>query len=963
MQNKNIHTTVRVNFPNSRDTFFTSGGVKGLPSFPAKRYSSHGNSGKKLKDDFMSGAITVTVTTTSTSCGYSTGSIIVAASGGNAPYTYSCGLYGYPVYQNTGNFQNLEAGVYEVIVTDADSMADTTIVTVVNNNPPPSCIISGYQYPSTCSSFDGALTVTASNGTPPYQYSLDDITYQASNVITGLTQGLYSVFVKDANGCTTQTELSFLGGNGSCLGLGFGYSAYTCNNNGYIKLAYIVSGTPPYLFSLDGINYQSDSSFNNLATGVHHIYIKDAAGIINIYTVVSTPYCPVIINDSTADASCGQGDGYLSISPAFGVPPYTYTLDGINYQASNFFTALYPGNYTYTVKDATGSSYSGYVTIGSNCPVITAISTDATCGLNDGTIHAAGNKGALPYLFSINGTLFQSNNIFNNLTAGTYTVTIKDANGFKDSTSVTVGSSCLQINVNIINAVCSKPNGSITASGGNGVPPYQYSINGADFQTGGLFNSLDTGMYTLYVKDAAGAVRDTTITITGTPGPTENVTLTQASCNNTNGSLQITASGGASPYQYSINGIDYQAPAIFTNLDSGKYTPSVKDANGCMVSDTVLLTALPTPVVFIGNDTALCIGDKLTLTAQSNGLTYLWQDNSTGSSYTVMASGDYYVKVTNQFSCSASDTIIVRYKVIPPFTLGPDTSLCPNQVLILQPAPRPAGAYLWNTGAVSGSIDINTSGEYTLQVTDSGCSKADTVEVLYKPAPMVYLGKDTTLCSGKTLVLDAFYPGSTYLWQDGSQSPEFSVMSAGNYGVEVSLNGCIAGDTIQVSYIDKPQFTLGRDTVICQGESILLQPRINVPATFFWQDGSTQSYYNIKDTGVYVLTAGNICGSNTDEIKITAGLCSLLLPNAFTPNGDGINDVFGVKYPFTVKTFLFTIYNRFGEKVFETTEMSKGWDGSYRGIIQPMGSYVWVINLKDVNNKEQNSKGVITLIR
>ena len=403
-----------------------------------------------------------------------------------------------------------------------------------------------------------------------------------------------------------QTELSFLGGNGSCLGLGFGYSTYTCNNNGYIKLAYIVSGTPPYLFSLDGINYQTDSSFYNLAAGVHHIYIKDAAGIINIYTVVSTPYCPVIIKDSTADASCGQGDGYLGISPAFGTPPYTYTLDGITYQAGNIFTGLYAGNYTYTVKDAAGSSYSGYVTIGSNCPEITAISTDATCGVSNGTITATGKLGPLPYLFSIDGTQFQSDNIFNNLAAGTYTVTMKDANGFKDSTSVKVGSSCLQINVLIINTVCSKPNGSIIATGGNGEPPYQNSINGTDFQTAGLFNNLDTGMYTLYVKDAAGAVRDTIISISGTPGLTESVTLTDASCDNTNGSLQIMAAGGTLPYQYSINGIDYQVPAIFTNLDSGKYIPSVKDANGCIVSDTVLLTALSAPVVSIGNDTTLC---------------------------------------------------------------------------------------------------------------------------------------------------------------------------------------------------------------------------------------------------------------------------------------------------------------------------------------------------------------------
>ena len=115
----------------------------------------------------MSGAITATVTTTSTSCGYSTGSIIVAASGGNAPYILSHAVFmGIPFTKTPVTFKTCRQDAYQVIVTDADSLSDTTIVTIVNN-PPPSCIISGYQYPSTCSSFDGALTVTASNGTPP----------------------------------------------------------------------------------------------------------------------------------------------------------------------------------------------------------------------------------------------------------------------------------------------------------------------------------------------------------------------------------------------------------------------------------------------------------------------------------------------------------------------------------------------------------------------------------------------------------------------------------------------------------------------------------------------------------------------------------------------------------------------------------------------------------------------------
>jgi hypothetical protein len=202
---------------------------------------------------------------------------------------------------------------------------------------------------------------------------------------------------------------------------------------------------------------------------------------------------------------------------------------------------------------------------------------------------------------------------------------------------------------------------------------------------------------------------------------------------------------------------------------------------GCTAIDTVLLTALPTPPVSLGNDTTLCEGQTLTLTApQSAGYQYLWQDNSTANTFTVSDQGAYSVKVTNQFNCSASATINVSYKQLPVFNLGNDTALCNGETLLLQSTLLLQGAYLWSTGSTAATLNINTQGLYWLQVSNSGCAKSDSVIVTYKPNPAIDLGNDTTLCEGQTLLLDATNNNATYLWQDGSTSPTFNVNSAVN---------------------------------------------------------------------------------------------------------------------------------------------------------------------------------------
>jgi gliding motility-associated-like protein len=244
-----------------------------------------------------------------------------------------------------------------------------------------------------------------------------------------------------------------------------------------------------------------------------------------------------------------------------------------------------------------------------------------------------------------------------------------------------------------------------------------------------------------------------------------------------------------------------------------------------------------------------------------------------------------------------------------------------------------------------------------------GCIRRDTIDVKYKPLPVVHIGNDTTLCANQILWLNANNNNATYLWQDGSTTQEFLVQRAGSYFVAVDLNNCTTSDTIEVSYIPLPYFNLGKDSFLCSGNQYILTPLLNTGANLLWQDGSTAASYTVVKGGIYFLTATNVCGSFTDSVTITMGYCDIMMPTGFTPNGDGLNDLFMIKYPFPVKQFDMVVYDRWGEKVFEANNMTIGWDGTWKGLPQPQGTYVWIINYTDMNNNAQQLKGSITLLR
>ncbi len=430
--------------------------------------------------------------------------------------------------------------------------------------------------------------------------------------------------------------------------------------------------------------------------------------------------------------------------------------------------------------------------------------------------------------------------------------------------------------------------------------------------------------------------------------------------------IKLTATQGFINYQwqpqYNLTTITSQSVHVFPLRDTS-YTATAEKWPGCFVNDTIKIKVFTSAPIALGSDTSLCTGQSLILNAGAAFNTYTWSTGEVSQQITVNKNGIYIVHAVAANTCTSSDTLeVINVAPLPVFTLGSDTVLCSN-TLYSYNFNLTGATYLWNDGGIAGSHSITQPGTYSLAVTQQGCTATDTVVINYKKNPAVNLGNDTALCSGTTYLLNATYNGATYVWQDGSISPGFLVSTPGSYIVALDLNGCLAKDTIQVSYLSPPQFSLGRDTVICMGQQITLTPGVQSPAGFLWQDGSTRPTLIVTDTGYYSLQVTNTCGSFSDEIFIGQGACSLILPTAFTPNGDGLNDVFRVKYAFPVQEFTLSIYNRFGEKMFETPDITKGWDGKYKGVPQPVGAYVWTTRLFTSNHISQASKGVVILIR
>lgn len=417
---------------------------------------------------------TVSLQTPILCAGSSTGEITVTVVGGQAPFTYSLNG-GIPQASNV--FADLPAGTYAVVITDNLGATNSTSAITLSEPSPITAMANAVL---------NEVTVTASGGTGTLEFSLNGMTFQGSNVFSGLINGIYTVTVQDAAGCTQTTGVSVIVDplaamiqptNILCFG---GVTALVVDAS---------DGIAPYEYRLGNGTFQNSNTFNNIAAGTYTVTVRDAMGA----TVVLGPVTVGQPNLLTISVSVMGNDG----SPIFsgGTPPYTFGTNAPNPDLQN----LPNGNYSATATDGNGCLAATQFTINVAPLGVTSSVVNVACnGGSTGRVTLVGQGGIMPYQFSLDGSPFQMSNVFNNVAAGSYNATVRDAEGVLFSITVTVGApALLELGVTV-------NNNSITAAATGGTPNYQYQLNGGTAQSNGLFTNLSTGAYTVLVTDANG---------------------------------------------------------------------------------------------------------------------------------------------------------------------------------------------------------------------------------------------------------------------------------------------------------------------------------------------------------------------------------------------------------------------------------------------------------------------------
>jgi gliding motility-associated-like protein len=405
--------------------------------------------------------------------------------------------------------------------------------------------------------------------------------------------------------------------------------------------------------------------------------------------------------------------------------------------------------------------------------------------------------------------------------------------------------------------------------------------------------------------------------------------------------------------------------SAITAPSTGVYWLKVTDGS-CSKTDTVVLV-ITNVDVNLGNDTTVCFGNSVTLFNKATSLgTYQWSTGSTAPSIQTFFNGLYWLKMT-QNGCSDIDTVMVNVKALPVVNLGTDRAICDGGFYVLgNMSPNPAGAgYLWSTGSTTDTILISKGATYWLRVNDGPCIGSDTVNITVKPSPVLYIGEDTAICKDAEVVLRSSPQpaGTTYIWNTGSNADSI-VAKIGGYALTVMYNDCTAKDSVTINALPNPAIDLGDDATLCEGKLYL--PKSIVTGNTYslvWQDGTNNSTYTADRAGIYYATLTNACGTATDTVTLGYRNCHVYFPTAFTPNNDGLNDIAKLGGDIAgISKYMLAIYNRWGQRVFYTEDVTKGWDGYVKGTRTDIGVFFYQIKFV-YNGTEDFWKGDLTLLR
>ncbi|MGR6088235.1 MAG: T9SS type B sorting domain-containing protein [Arcticibacter sp.] len=916
--------------------------------------------------------------TTHVSCtGGSNGSIDLTVNGGTQPYNYT-----WSNGATSEDLSGLSTGTYTVTVLDANGCTSNLSVNISQPQNSLSLSTASLSNVDCFGGSNGNIDLNVAGGTSPYTYLWSN--GAVSEDLNGITAGTYTVSVVDANGCDGTAAVTISQPSNALTNTVSVTQQVNCfnGNDGGVDLT-VNGGTQPYVYAWS--NGSTNQDLTGLAAGVYSVFITDQNGCQDSASVsISQPSSALSLSSSqTIPVSCtGGSNGSIDLTVNGGTQPYNYTWS--NGATNEDISGLSTGTYTVTVVDANGCTSNLSVNISqpqNALSLSTSSLSNVDCfGGSNGNIdlNVAGGTSPYIYLWS-NGSVSED---LNGITAGTYTVSVVDANGCDGTATVTINqpANALTNTVSVTQQVnCFNGNdGSVDLTVSGGTQPYAYAwSNGSTNQD---LTGLAAGVYTVLITDQNGCQDSATITISQ-PQDSLSTSITssqQVSCfNGVNGSIDLSIAGGTLPYSYTwSNGAITED---LSGLAAGTYTVSVSDANGCT---SVLTTTLTQPLDSLSIQTAstqniACFGDStgtidLSVIGGTAPYQYMWSNGSSTEDLSNLQAGLYTVTVTDVNGCTSNQSVQLSQPSTQLSVSGSTTVAdCLNNVggnITISPAGGTTPySYNWSTGSTSQNINNLPSSTYTVTITDANGCTAMTDFVIAESSYLLVQITSDEICVGDSAVLSVSVSvPATYQWYynsspiAGATNNFFITYAQGFYKCEVnSVCGIVMSDSVEISVRSLSGTSISSNQIICPPETVDLIATGGTtyqwsPATYISDPNSSNPTVYPRETTVYsVLVTDDFGCKTTMSVEVAVVCDTLLIPNGYSPNGDGVNDGYVIEGIENFPGNILYIYNRWGNLIYKARDYQNNWTGEcnvsgvYYGKKVPAGTYYYILDLND----------------
>lgn len=723
-----------------------------------------------------------------------TGSATATATGGTPPYNFT---WNTTPPQTNATATGLDIGTYTVVVTDNNSCTASTTVTIDNSNAPILSLVEDYSHVSCFGANDGFINLTLSGASNSFTVTWNTTPPVTGPLITGLSPGLYQAEIVDNNGCDTPKYISFgILGPTAPLAVSLAITNASCHNtyNGSVDLT-ITGGNAPYFQTwYDPVSGQSTNiqDLSGLDPGTYLLSVVDAFGCGIDTSVTITAPAPLVLQTTITGASCDPGSlASISVEASGATAPFTFAWTGPDGFNANTPTVndLNSGTYGITVTDQQGCSTSTSVTITDPTPPLLSITTSTwpsgtalpCAGATNGTIDLDISGGMAPFsiLWTDGLGLNSTDEDLSGLSAGTYQVSVSDANGCLAVASITLSTppsiqlTASTTTIGAYNTSCQlSEDGNIDLSVDGGAAPYVFSwSNGSSSED---LSNVPAGNYSVVVTDANGCTEQSSYLLNAPP-PIDVALVVSAfpnggsvSCEgNADGSISATISGGTPGYQLAWSGPDgpLSTEPLVEGLPPGTYTLLVTDANECTLeTSTTLVPPAPFAITLAcdtvaSGDHIACAGASTgaissSVTGGTPGYIYEWNGPNGYSSAVAqpngLVAGAYSVLVTDASGCTTTGSIeltqpdTLQALVTPSDIGGYGTSCTANDGELTTTLGGGAAPYAitWNgpNGFTATTADLTGlgAGTYTITVTDiNGCTLQRTIALI--PAPPIFI--------------------------------------------------------------------------------------------------------------------------------------------------------------------------------------------------------------------------------